>query len=129
MTRLQHERSIDFAGPIAGYAPGIYEDSGFRFLVTKGPKLIEPKAGDFPRVRKVLHNVLGDDKHNQIIFWHAWLAVAARALYAGQRAPGQAIVLVGPRQQWEIAPARHYQCNSWRASGEALLIHDGCNTF
>ena len=96
VTKLQRERGVDFAGPVAGYAPDIDEDSGFRFLVTKGPRLIIPRAGDFPLMRTVLSNVLGDDESDQLTFFHGWLAVAVRALYAGRRAPGQALVLVGP---------------------------------
>jgi len=96
VTNLQNKRGVDFAGPIAGYASGIYEDSGSRFLVTKGPKLIEPKPGDFRLLRTILQNILAGDNHDQIVFWNAWLAVALRALYAGRRAPGQAIVLFGP---------------------------------
>jgi uncharacterized protein DUF5906 len=34
--------------------------------------------------------------HDQITPFHGWLAVALRALYAGRRVPGQALVLVGP---------------------------------
>ena len=96
VTKLQRECGVDFAGPVAGYAPNTYEDSGFRFLVTKGPKLSIPKLGDFPLIQTVLRNVLADDKHDQITFFHGWLAVALRALYAGRRAPGQALVMVGP---------------------------------
>jgi hypothetical protein len=96
VTKLQQERGVDFSGELAGYKSGIYEESGSRILVTKGPMLVEPQAGDFSLVRKVLQNVLADDNHDQITFFHGWLSVTMRALHAGQRAPGQALVLVGP---------------------------------
>jgi hypothetical protein len=96
VTKLQNERGVDFAGQLAGYSPGIYEENGSRILITKGPNLITPKAGRFKLVQTVLQNVLADDDYDQICFFHAWLAVGMRALYAGRRAPGQALVQVGP---------------------------------
>jgi hypothetical protein len=96
VTKLQLERSVDFVGPIAGYKPGVHEENTSRVLVTKGPTLVEPKPGKFPLLEAVLKNALSDAEYDQITFFHGWLAVALRALYAERRVPGQALVLVGP---------------------------------
>ena len=96
VTKLQCERGVDFAGQLAGYKTGLYEENGSRIIVTKGPALIEPKAGDFPLLMEVFQRVIGDDNHDQVTFWHGWLSAALQALYAGHFTPGQGLVLVGP---------------------------------
>jgi len=95
---IQHQRAVDFAGAIAGFKPGLLIEGGMRFLVTKGPDLIEPKKGEWPTLEKVFQAVLGDEDFDQTFHWHAWLKIAFEALVAGRRKPGQAMILVGPAE-------------------------------
>jgi len=93
---IQHRRAVDFAGQIAGFKPGLLIEGGMRFLVTKGPDLIEPKKGDWPTLDAVFRAVLADEDHDQLFYWHAWVKMSYEALCAGLRKPGQAMILVGP---------------------------------
>ena len=95
---IQHRRSVDFAGQIAGFKPGLLIEGGMRFLVTKGPDLFVPKKGGWPTLEAVFRAVLSDEDFDQLFYWHAWLKMGFEALAAGKRKPGQAMILVGPAE-------------------------------
>ncbi len=84
--------AVDFAASIAGTRAGVYDLSGGRVLVRESPRLIEPKDGDFQIIEHFLSGLLGDDALRLM----CWLKVGYEALLAGQRRPGQALVIVGP---------------------------------
>jgi energy-coupling factor transporter ATP-binding protein EcfA2 len=90
---LQQHHDVAYAGPIAGYVPGLHDICGQRILVTTGPKLLTPKDGKFPKLGRLLDQLLGD---NQRVFF-AWMKCALRALYAGPPfRPGQMMAIAGP---------------------------------
>jgi hypothetical protein len=95
---IQDKKSVDFSGAIAGFKAGLLEQGGKRFLVTKGPDLIEPKKGDWSTLEAVFQAVLTDKNFNQLFYWHAWVKMGFEALVAGLRKPGQAMILVGPAE-------------------------------
>lgn len=95
---IQHRRAVDFAGAIAGFKAGLLIEGGMRFLVTKGPDLIEPKKGDWSTLDAVFRAVLADEDFDQLFYWHAWVKMGFEALVAGLRKPGQAMILVGPAE-------------------------------
>jgi len=55
--------------------------------------LIEPKAGDCSTIKSFLAGVLGGEG---AIHLYCWLKTAFEALRAGQRRPGQAVIIIGP---------------------------------
>ena len=95
---LQRNRGVDYVGPLAGFLAGLHEESGRRLLVTSGPVLVEPVRRRWPTLAKVLVNVLGDEAEGQQFYFHARNLVTQRALRAGRRQPGQAVVYVGPAE-------------------------------
>lgn len=85
-------RAVDFAVSIGGTPAGVYDLPGGRVLVRESPRLIEPKEGDFTNIENFLTALLGDD----VMLFCCWLKIGYQALRAGQRRPGQALIIVGP---------------------------------
>jgi hypothetical protein len=97
--RVQRERDVLYAGPLAGHVVGPQEMCGQRILVTRGPRLILPKPGECPTIEKLLLGLLDDPDPNinQITFLLGWLKIAYESLLHGQLRPGQALALAGPK--------------------------------
>jgi hypothetical protein len=94
--RIQDHESVTYSGALAGYREGLYTQNGLSILVTDGPRLIEPRSGDWPVLRAVFDAVLRDPNHDQLAVFYGWLHTAATALRRGDLMPGQALVLAGP---------------------------------
>lgn len=90
---IQHNRYVDYVGPLAGYKSGIHYIYGKRILVQDSPILLEPKIGEFPLINSILDKMLGWE---QRMFLDGWLSVAVKSLYSGEFRVGQALVLAGP---------------------------------
>lgn len=90
---IQTEKDVVYAGPIAGYKAGIHTICGQRVLVTSGPKMLTPKAGDWQFLKKFFEDLLGDAERR----FYAWMKSALRSFYAGPSfRPGQALAIAGP---------------------------------
>lgn len=98
VTSLQHEKGVDFVGPLAGYPAGLHEYENRRLLVTSGPNLPVPAPGEWPILGRLLENILGDPEHDQLTYWHGWVRITFEALRAQRHKPGQAVVFVGPAE-------------------------------
>lgn len=101
MLEIQDKRDVRFAGPLAGYDAGFYEQDGVRFLVTDSPKFINPAEGDWSTIKNLLLGLVGSDlRHGETQFnvLIGWLKVAYTSLVAGKQQPGQALALAGPVQ-------------------------------
>ena len=85
--------AVDFAVNVAGTPAGLYDFAGARVLVRESPRLIEPEAGDFPTIETFITGLLGGDG---ALLLCGWLRIAFEALRAGERRPGQALIIVGP---------------------------------
>ncbi len=94
---IQHNRNVDYAASLAGYKKGVYDILGSRVLVVDSPQLIEPKAGTWERIKVVLIGLLIDENFDQTPYLFGWLKLALESLRAGQRRPGQALALAGPK--------------------------------
>jgi hypothetical protein len=95
---IQLDKSIAYAGPLAGYSAGLRVVCGQRILVTGGPKLIEPDpAVDWPIIRTLIAQMLSADEGKQIVTFYGWLNHAYRTLRRGEISQGQALALAGPR--------------------------------
>ena len=96
MSRITKERDVEFAGPLAGFEPGIYELCGHRVLVTRGTRPVEPakewKMGDFPTIETLLDQQFGEQLNHVL----AWLKLAVQAMASKSFAPGHLLVLAGP---------------------------------
>jgi hypothetical protein len=94
---IQLQNCVRYAGPLAGYQAGLIVCSGTQILVTESPKLIAPAKGKWPTLKKVLDGMLGFGRVDQTVFLHGWLKVALESLYSGNRHPGQALIIAGPK--------------------------------
>lgn len=85
--------SVHFAGRIAGRYPGLSEICGDKCLITRGPKVPEPKRGKFDLIKKLIRELLGDEGK----YFYAWMKAAYNALRAGPPfPPGQLLAVAGP---------------------------------
>lgn len=85
--------SIHYAGAIAGWQPGLQTICGNRVLVSRGPKIIEPKKGRWDHLKRLIKELLRDEGE----YFYAWLLAAYQALKAGAPfSPGQLLVIAGP---------------------------------
>jgi len=85
--------SVHFAGRIAGRYPGMTEICGDKCLITRGPKVPDPKRGSWKLIRKLVAELLGDDA----LYFYAWMKAAYQALRAGPPfPPGQLFAVAGP---------------------------------
>jgi hypothetical protein len=94
---------VKYAGPLAGHWPGLVELSGRKVLVTEGPALIEPKRGDWPKLRGVLTAMLknrsvefGDLSLKQWDLFCGWIKFSYEALRDHTFRQGPALTLCGP---------------------------------
>ncbi|MBI1178473.1 DUF3854 domain-containing protein [bacterium] len=96
---IEIQRTLDvvYAGPLAGQSVGLQEMCGHRVLVTRSPRLPQPKVGECPHIEQLILGLLGDGKHNQVPYFLGWLKIAYEALAAGQLRHGQMLAIAGPR--------------------------------
>jgi hypothetical protein len=108
LLHVMQQRRLDLAiTALAGYPAGIYDVGGQRVLVRTGPRLVEPREGEWPTVNELLRAKLdfsyGDDEGHgvdQLPYFHGWMKTALEALYLGGPGnfrPGQACIFIGPR--------------------------------
>lgn len=93
MVQIHDSRRVDFAGEVGGFNPGIYEMLNNRVLVTKGPRVPQPKRGSSDTIKTLISQLLG----KQWKYFYAWIKSTYEALAAG--APwrsGQALIIAGP---------------------------------
>lgn len=91
------KRNVIYAGPLAGHPCGPLQTHGRRILVTDSPTFLEPRPGPFPTFSAFLQNLLCDPVIDQRPYFYGWLKIAILALRAKRRAPGQCLVIAGPR--------------------------------
>jgi hypothetical protein len=100
LLRLQDNRDVRYAGPLAGRASGFYEENGARFLVTEDCRFLEPSPGEWPNLKIVLENLLtnGEPEHGQrqLRTFLTWLKGTIEALRAGKFKEAQALAIAGP---------------------------------
>jgi hypothetical protein len=92
----QQQRSVDYAGPLAGYRVGVHQIGCQNILVTESPRLIAPVAGDWPTLDSLLTGLFMDEVGDQRPYFNGWVKVALDTLHRGVRRPGQALAMAGP---------------------------------
>ncbi|MBI5385957.1 MAG: hypothetical protein HZA90_14860 [Verrucomicrobia bacterium] len=95
--RIQTERDVAYAGPLAGYDRGLHDIEGSRVLVTQSPRLIEPAQGEWPLLARMFDQQFNHGGVDQRPHLFGWLKMSAETLRAKRRRPGQVLVLAGKR--------------------------------
>jgi hypothetical protein len=105
LSYLRNNRDVDYSGPLAGRAAGLYTMAGYRALVTVSPSIPEPAATprSFPLLAKLIDGMFCEPDaacgvSDQTPYLYGWLAWGYRALRTGQVYPGQALAVAGPRE-------------------------------
>lgn len=100
--RVQKERNVHYAGPLAGHKVGMLQFQGRRVLVTESPTFIEAEEGPWPTWKAILRRLFvpavkegetADER--QLHTLYSWLKIGMQALRSGKRRPGQVLVLAG----------------------------------
>jgi hypothetical protein len=101
---LMQNRSVSFAGPLAGYKAGYHEFDGNRILVTESPRIITPQSGEWPTIRSLVETMLYDGAHDQVSVFYTWAAESYIAFWQRMTTPGPwqfrhcpALGIFGPR--------------------------------
>jgi len=100
LNRIQCQRDVLYAGPLAGHGVGLQEMCGQRILVTRPPRLVQPRAGDCPTIERLLCDLFDDPDHaefDQVIYALGWLKIGYESVLYSQPRPGQALAIAGPR--------------------------------
>ena len=93
MDQIMQERSVHYAGEMAGYPVGTYEILGHRVLITRGPRIPKPAKRAFPTIETFLSSLLDAERK----YFDAWIKCALLALKAGSPfRPGQVLGIAGP---------------------------------
>ena len=93
--RIRSEQYVPFVGEVAGHQMGVHTFNGDKFLVTKGPTIIEARPGDAGFVRDFAVKLLGGSDQPQYRSFLAWLQRARRAVLSGKRDQLPALVVAG----------------------------------
>jgi hypothetical protein len=92
--RLKSIKSIQYHGPIAGRKTGeIVQCSGIDWLVTSSPKLIEPFAGEWPHLRRLIETLLPD--YEAQLATYSWLKIQVQAIRSGNHSKCPMLILAG----------------------------------
>lgn len=104
MLWLVQNRAVAYAGPLAGYPAGCHHIEGGRILVTDSPRLIEPKPGKWPVVKRLVETLLADESQPQVPAFYTWAASSFRAYWERMTSPGPwsfrhcpALAIFGPK--------------------------------
>lgn len=102
LQRVVIERNVLFAGQLAGYWSGPITVTGQRMLITRGPSLITPKAGDWSTLRTLLEEMLlwpdAPEPHLVTAQWDlfcGWVWSAFESLRDKTFRPGLVLTLCG----------------------------------
>ena len=84
--RIQVDRHIHFAGPLAGHERGLHTVNGHKLLATVSPSIITSAPGKWPLICEVMRGLLEDPEHGtlQIETFCAWLKCAVESLRSGE---------------------------------------------
>ncbi|MCC5840460.1 MAG: hypothetical protein JJT96_10060 [Opitutales bacterium] len=91
------DRRVFYAGPLAGYREGVHEMDAARILVTRSPRLLDPRPGEWPTLAAWFKALLcaPDDEVDQRPYFHGWMRQTLESLYAGWWSRGLFLALAG----------------------------------
>ena len=88
------EQYVDYAGPLAGFDPGLYTINGKKVLVTSAPIYITPTYGNNQMIQCYILDLLGE---KQAAIFHSWMKIARAEFLAKTLRRGQVMVITGER--------------------------------
>jgi hypothetical protein len=92
MVRIVQDRTVDYAGALGGFDPGLRTIHTSRVLVTRGPERIEAKEGRCDLLSDFFDELLG--KQRAVLY--GWIKTALQSLRDGPPwRPGQLLCLAG----------------------------------
>jgi hypothetical protein len=93
-SRIKSLKSIQYHGPIAGCKTGdIVQCNGIDWLVTSSPKLIEPVAGTWPHLKRLIETLLPDCEAQ--LATYSWLKIQVQAIRSGNHSKCPMLILAG----------------------------------
>lgn len=99
LTAIQDNRAVSYMGSLAGYKIGLQDFAGFKALVTREAKLIEPVEGEWPLLETVFRGLSGMPMQRQSLeqfnTLNGWVKRAYLSLRDGRMDAGQALVIAG----------------------------------
>jgi hypothetical protein len=91
---IKHTRSIQYHGPIAGRKTGdTVKCSDIEWLVTSSPKLIEPVAGTWPHMKRLIETLLPESEAQ--LATYSWLKIQVQAIRTGNQSKCPMLILAG----------------------------------
>lgn len=104
---IRYHHSIDYDGPLSGYAKGLHTIAGRNYYCTSAPVLITPKQGGWDTIKAFLSRLLFTDEsrdiqiqtllaHLKLSFLNLQQCLAATSDETRNVRPAQAMVLCGP---------------------------------
>lgn len=91
---IRNEKCIEFAGPVAGQRMGVKIHEDQRYLVTKGPNIIEPKQGSWATIKELGDRLFGGG--DQMPYVWGWCKNGAEGVQRNVLRRGQIFVMAGP---------------------------------
>ena len=108
LNEITEKHVVDIATPLAGWPAGFVINNGVRCLVTRGPKLVEPKEGSWHTIGALLTNMF---RKVQLPYFKSWLQCMLERVMKQTSVPIQTIAIIGrPNsgknrvQSWIITP-------------------------
>jgi hypothetical protein len=130
--RVQTEHRIDYAGPICGRPPGLWQEGGSSVLCTRGPIIIPSSAtGDAAPMLQFLKSLFGEGRDSffeqQLTTFIGWVRHAREAVRNHQQhLPGHVLGLVGPADCGKsLCQSLITQCLGGREADAALWLVKG----
>jgi len=96
-TRLDSEKTVKYAGPLAGHMRGLVKFGKDNALITESPSIPRPVKGDFGLIKYILDEQFGDMGGVQLPYLYASLKLAYEMLVAGDLRGRPALIFCGPR--------------------------------
>lgn len=93
LERIRMEDNICYAGAVAGNMAGVVQTNAGKYLVTRSPKMIDPKQGDWRTIHKLGTRLFGPEQFEYVL---GWSKNAISGLVKGGCRRGQLLVLAGP---------------------------------
>lgn len=99
--RIQNERNVVYAGPLAGYDAGMHVQGGYKVLVTHSPTYVKAAPGDWPLLRGIINGMFTTPEIDQAPFFHLWLKVSDESFVSKKFIPGPLLGLAGPGKSFK----------------------------
>lgn len=125
--RLHSDRTVQFAGAVAGYPSGFRRMGSFSALITEGPVIPKAVKGDWSLIKAITEGLMSECGGVQLPYLYAWMKLSRRMLIGTLTRGMPALVFCGPKncgksflQKYIITPflgGRTARANSFMSGG------------